>query len=343
MPLSCTFLMCSERSGSNLIARMFDAHPACCSPTPTHLARILAENRGRYGDLADDGVWRQLCADAADLLATTIGPWRRSWTAGELARAVPRRSLAALVHAVYAAEAEAAGKPHLFVKENHLHRFLPLVQQAFPGARIVAMVRDPRDMALSWRRSDVLRGGVLRAARTWRADQEALLQTLNCLVPGCDIHLIRYEDLIAAPQTTLAGVCAFLDLPPDPAMLAFHRGAGAAAQAASSEAWRNLDRPLIGNNAGKWRTGLTADEIAWVETECDGTMQAFGYRRSTAATQCDPARLEAALRPLEPWDKPGWARVPADEQAARRRRQDVVSRITSRPLLPHFAGEPAHA
>ncbi|MFN2369646.1 MAG: hypothetical protein ABR506_00675 [Candidatus Krumholzibacteriia bacterium] len=29
MPLDFTFLMCPERSGSNLITRMFDAHPDC--------------------------------------------------------------------------------------------------------------------------------------------------------------------------------------------------------------------------------------------------------------------------------------------------------------------------
>lgn len=34
MPLGFTFLMCSERSGSNLIARMFDAHPDCCGQPP---------------------------------------------------------------------------------------------------------------------------------------------------------------------------------------------------------------------------------------------------------------------------------------------------------------------
>ena len=342
MPLSFTFLMCSERSGSNLITRMFDAHPDCCGPSPTHLVRILAENRGRYGDLSADGPWRELCSDAAEILATKVGRWQREWTAADLQRAVPRRSLAAPLRTVFAAEAKSAGKAHLFIKENHLHRSLPLVQRAFPGARIVAMVRDPRDMALSWQQSDVLRGGVVRAARVWRADQDALLQVLNCLVRGRDIHLLRYEDLVSAPGPTLDAACAFVGLPPDPAMLDFHREDGATVQASSSEAWRNLDRPLMSGNFHKWRDGLTPDQLTWVEAVCSGAMEAFGYRPETSAP-ADLAGLEARLTAAEPWDKPGWARVSAAEQAARRRRETVVGRIAARPLVPHFDLEPAHA
>ncbi len=343
MPLGFTFLMCSERSGSNLVARMFDAHADCCGPSPTHLVRILAENRGRYGDLADDGAWGDLCRDAADLLATAVAPARRSWTADELAAATPRRSLASLVRSVFAAEAKAAGKSHLFIKENGLYRYLPFVQRAFPGAKVVAMVRDPRDMALSWKRSAVLRGGVVRASAIWRADQDGLLHTAGYLARGRDLHVIRYEDLVAAPESTLREVCAFLGLPYDPAMLAFHAGEGAAAQAAASETWRNLDRPLMRDNCGKWRRGLAAAEASWVEAVCGDLMPLFGYGPETGVTEDDRERLEARLLAAEPWDKPAWADVPAVERDLRRRRAEVVARIAVRPLCAVVSGEPVHA
>lgn len=343
MPLDFTFLMCSERSGSNLITRMFDAHPDCCGPSPTHLVRTLAGNRGRYGDLHDDRAWGELCRDAADLLATKVGAWQREWTAAQLAAAAPRRSLAALVRTVFAAEAKAAGKGHLFIKENHLYRYLPFVQRAFPGARIVAMVRDPRDMALSWKRSPILRGGVVRAARVWRDDQEALLRIMGCLGPGRGVHLLRYEDLVAAPEPTLAAVCAYLGLEYSPRMLEFHRGRPAALQAAASSVWRNLDQPLLGDNFGQWRRGLAAGEAAWVEAVCGGVMPLFGYRPEAALAGPELAALEAELTAAEPWDKPGWAEVPAAEQAQRRRQREVMDRIAARPYVPFFAGEPVHA
>ncbi|MBE0564399.1 MAG: sulfotransferase, partial [Krumholzibacteria bacterium] len=329
MPLGFTFLMCSERSGSNLIARMFDAHPDCCGPSPTHLVRVLAENRGRYGDLDDDRAWGELCRDAADLLATKVGAWQREWSAAQLSAASPRRSLAALVRAVFAAEAKAAGKGHLFIKENHLYRYLPFVLRAFPGLRIVAMVRDPRDMALSWKRSPILRGDVVRAARIWQEDQEQLIRVLGFLEPGRDIHLLRYEDLVADPAGALAAACAAVGLPMDPAMLAFHGTASAAAAAVRTDDWKNLGRPVMAANFGKWRDGLDAAEAAYVERLCGPAMAVFGYACETDDPRTT-TELEAELLPRERHEKSGWDDVPADEQRLRRERAAVLARIAER-------------
>ena len=69
MPARVAMLMCSERSGSNLITRMMGAHPDVCSPAPSHLIRILAENRCRYGDLQVDSHWDRLLNDALKRIA----------------------------------------------------------------------------------------------------------------------------------------------------------------------------------------------------------------------------------------------------------------------------------
>jgi hypothetical protein len=340
--LATTFLMCSERSGSNLIARMFDAHPDCCGPTPTHIVRILVENRARYGDIGDDTAWAELCRDAADILATKVGSWRRSWTAAQLAAAAPRRTLGALLHTVLAGEARAAGASHLFIKENHLYRYLPFVQRAFPGMKIVAMVRDPRDMALSWKRSPILRGDVVRAARIWREDQEQLIRVLGYLEPGRDIHLLRYEDLVADPAAELAAACAVAGLPMDPAMVAFHDRSGSTADAARTDDWKNLDRPVMASNFNKWKDGLDAAEVAYIEALCGPAMDVFGYERAGGGTQ-DIAELEAELLPRERHEKPGWADVPADEKRIRSRRTKVLARIAARPWAPQLVGGPIHA
>ena len=35
--VSFDFLICSERSGSNLIAKVMDTHPDACGPFPPHI------------------------------------------------------------------------------------------------------------------------------------------------------------------------------------------------------------------------------------------------------------------------------------------------------------------
>jgi len=328
-----TFLMCSERSGSNLISRMFDAHRSVCAPTPAHLVRVLGENRHRYGDPADPAEWRRLLDDTVDLLVSTVGPWRTTWTADELDQAADGRDLPGLLRGVLRAEARAGGKTSLFLKENHLHRYLPFVQRAFPGLRIVAMVRDPRDMALSWKRSPILRGDVVRAARVWQNDQDELVRIMGWLGPDEGIHQLTYEQLVTDPETRLAETCAFLGLDMDPAMLEFHSRGASREHASRSDDWKNVARPVMRDNFAKWREGLTGAEAAYVERMCAGSMAFFGYDCETD----DPrslAELEAELLPLERQEKPAWQDVPADEKRLRSARYEVVQRIAN--------AEPAH-
>lgn len=50
--MKCVFLMCSERSGSNLITRMMNAHPDICRPAVKHISNVLTRNVFRFFDPA---------------------------------------------------------------------------------------------------------------------------------------------------------------------------------------------------------------------------------------------------------------------------------------------------
>ena len=179
--LSFVFLQCSERSGSNFITRLFDAHPEVCGPSPAHVLRLFCDHAHRYGDLAGASAWATLAEDVATTLDVKIGTWATQWTAEQLAALAPQGDVAGLFRALYGAEARANNKHRVFLKENHLYRHLPFVLSAFPGARFVFQVRDPRDMALSWKNARELRGDVARASAVWARDQTAGLSVLGQL------------------------------------------------------------------------------------------------------------------------------------------------------------------
>lgn len=326
-----TLLMCSERSGSNLITRMMGAHPDVCSPSPTHLIRVLAENRCRYGDLTDEGNWLRMLGDVVDLLATQLGHWQNTWTIDSLSDAVPERTLLSLVRHLFFAEAAAAGCGQLFVKENHIYRYFPFLQRVFAGLQIVHLVRDPRDMALSWKRSSILRGDVVRAAKIWQEDQKRGLQLMGELAGSTALHQVRYEDLVSDSKGELDKICHAIGLMPAEEMLDFHRKNESVADSARTSDWENLGRPVMSANFGKYRKGLSTNEISLIESVCGETMTAFGY-------PCDIknaltlAELESELVPLERAEKPGWAEVCAEEKELRRARVKVLTRIAAYPL-----------
>ncbi len=275
--MTIAFLMCSERCGSNLITRMLDAHPAVCGPATKHLVNPVARNAFRYEPLDDRANWDDLLDDIHALLAADFSHWRTTPTRGQLQHLAPTGDLPRLLRSIFENEALAHGKTHVFVKENHVYEFIAYLLMHFPDAHYVYQVRDPRDMALSWKNNPGHPGGVCRAARQWQIDQQNSLKIFNELRKRGQAVRVHYEQLIADPQAALADVLALLGLRFDERMLSFHESELTRANAAQQPAWANLDRALMSDNKHKYRLALSADEIRAVEWLCFNEMQHLGY------------------------------------------------------------------
>lgn len=325
------FLACSERSGSNLITRVMDSHSAFCGPSPTHLFRYLLDYRSRYGDLSVPRNWRLLVEDAVRLFDSKLGTWRAEITAQELDDNVPSRDIRGLGSYVYEKELRLNEKQALFVKENHLWRHMDFFRSAYPEAKYVFFVRDPRDMALSWKKSPNLRGCALRAARMWKRDQAETLRFYRDPEWASDMILIRYEDLLAQPEAELRRLCRFLDVAYEPEMTCLDRNPSAVVDAAAMKEWENLKRPLLAGNAGKFRQGLFDAEIAFVESHCRAEMLSFGYE-PVSAEPADEASLAATLQSGELHDKPAYREQPEASRRRHEKRAAVVAGIAARSV-----------
>lgn len=295
MVVEFTFLMCSERCGSNLITRLLDAHPQVCGPATKHLLNPVARNLFRYEPLAERDNWNALLDDVHRLLAADFSSWRHAFTRESLQALAEPGDAAALLRAIFTTEAQANGKAQVFVKENQVYEFIAFLLLHFPQARYVYQVRDPRDMALSWKNNPGHPGGVCRAARQWQADQQNTLKIFTELHRRGQAERVRYEELISHPQAALEPVLAMLGLRWEPSMLAFHESDLTRENAARQHAWANLDKALMRDNKHKYRQSLSADEIRAVEAICRFEMPCLGYTcESTAAELERFARDELA-------------------------------------------------
>lgn len=101
-------------------------------------------------------------------------------------------------------------------------RFL---QALYPEARFVVVVRHPVVVALSTRKWAGPVAGLAPLLENWLAAHETFLADANRLRR---LHVLRYEDLVGRPETTLAGLAEFLDLstPIDPGSLDGRRSDG---------------------------------------------------------------------------------------------------------------------
>ncbi len=327
------FLLCSERSGSNLFIRLLDSHPDFCGPPPSHLIRTLALNLTRLGDVEqDEQAWQRLLDVSTRVMQHQLGVWQCSMDARTLSRCVEERSVRGVISAIYTAEAHAQNKTRSVIKENRIHIFLPFLMQVFPDARYVWVVRDPRDMALSWKRSSNHPGDVRRGTQVWLQDQERFRQILGYLAPSGRIMRLRYEDIVQTPEPALTTLCDFLQVAYDPAMLNFHDKEDTKANAVRIANWENLARPLIGDNTGKFRNALTQEEISYIESACAIEMRAHEY-----ALTSEPEGLKDAEHALEAQQGKEdltlqWRALSPEEQSIREGRQSVIDYINALPI-----------
>ncbi|NNE22463.1 MAG: hypothetical protein HKN11_07610 [Rhizobiales bacterium] len=100
-------LMCSERSGSNLITRMFDAHPEVAAPGTSHIMYVLSENAWKYG--ANHSTLQR---DLPDIFRAKISSWLIDEMPPDQLRALSRGadSVPAVIAGLLKAELSAEGK-----------------------------------------------------------------------------------------------------------------------------------------------------------------------------------------------------------------------------------------
>jgi len=270
------FLICSERSGSNLIAKVMDGHPRVCGPFPSHMMRTFCPQYYLYGDLGDEANWAYLTDDVAEYLANIFAQWESVVSGEELREQCPGRTLTEIIRYAYEKEAHARGKDRVFVKENHAYQFIPFTLANFPQSRFVWLVRDPRDMALC-QRDSILAGGVQRAMEAWKPDQAESLKVYGFLKDTGRILLLKFEDLVGRSEDTARQLCDFLELAYAPEMLDFHKNANVTANAGAITAWADLGKPIIADNYNNYQSALSEAEIRFVEAACRDEMQALGY------------------------------------------------------------------
>jgi hypothetical protein len=222
------FIVGCDRSGTTMLRLILDGSPDVAIPTES---MIFVDFAGQAG--------AAFATDAEfDRLAYAV--WRhpkvREWgLPGDPplreGRTGPAAYRAAL-EAPFLAYAELHGKPRWADKTPYYVGEIDQVKRVFPEARIVNLVRDGRDVALSLLRVPFGPGNVWAAARQWRAAVDAG-DTADARYDG-DVLTIRYEDLVAEPDAVARQVCAFCEIAYRPD--ARHRGLGRR-QLASSGGW----------------------------------------------------------------------------------------------------------
>jgi sulfotransferase family protein len=133
------------------------------------------------------------------------------------------------------------------LKEVWMIDFVPALARAFPDARFVVLMRDPRATIASLRalgeRDPSQRAHAVSYLRHWR--KQVALVTHFRSDPALEgrVHVVEYEALLAEGQAAVDGLCRFLELEPHADMLDPKRYRDAAGQAWSGNSSFDGARP----------------------------------------------------------------------------------------------------
>ena len=289
------FLICSERSGSNLIEHILGAHPDVCALSSVHYGvRLLRHFHYTLPRGGESAAWRALLEWAVSRTG-----WLRSEAEARRLHAWvsarPQVTAAELARFLYLDLPQAEGKL-LFVKDRGLHDWMFFLREIFPQAKFVFQVRDPRDYLLSAQRMPrSMFGSTRQALAAWDQDQRFGLATLG-LLGAARVHLQRYEDLVRDPVGTLQALTEFLGIRWDDSMIAFHEMPFAKRRVRDNPVpMQNLDKPLLRENYGKWRQALSASAVKTVEAHLGQLMDRFGYPRQHDPRFAQMHRFKALL------------------------------------------------
>jgi len=218
------FILSSPRSGSTLLRVMLAGHPSLSSPPELHLLpfETMVEREQELGvSQLGEGLKRAFMA------LKDIDAAASQKIVDEL---IDRN---ATVKEVYQQLQQLAGN-RLLVDKSPTYasnsETLERAEAMFDGAKYIHLVRHPYSVVESFARmrmDKLVSSGdsdpYQLAELIWRDSNQNILNLAGDIDPDRYL-LVYYEDLVSNPQTVLEGVCEFLEVPFDPAVLTPYQG-----------------------------------------------------------------------------------------------------------------------
>ncbi|MCE9613225.1 MAG: sulfotransferase [Lentisphaerae bacterium] len=202
------FLVSQPRAGSTLLQRLMARHPDVHTTTEPWwlLQPCYGLKDAGFSAEYEEGGWARL---AMRTFFNKIG-----------GRAVQVEGLRAMGKVVYSAALRGSGKTHFLDKTPRYYAIIEELAEIFPHASVVLLLRNPLAVLTSivrtwvkghWESLPSYRLDLLEAPARMARGIEAL---------GSRAIVLRYEDVVRAPDAQLTQLWSRLGLPPAPVVLA---------------------------------------------------------------------------------------------------------------------------
>lgn len=281
------FVIGNPRSGTSLLRLMLMSHPLVVIPPEAGFAVWL---HPKYAAWSPGEGYE---AFVEDLLETRKFEF---WNLGgdEISRSLAAQGpedYGALVAAVYRCYAQGV-KPEAtcWGDKNNFHvGEVDRLKAIFPNGRFIHIVRDGRNVAVSYRRlhqrdmksryAPSLPFDVGEIAREWAHNVTRVEEAMAGFGDPARVLTVRLEDLTRRPKEILEDVCRVLGLRFDPSMLEYHRlTPNEGGEPAEFLQWKERNaQPVEATDTDEYLGVLSVEEIRAFEEIAGHALERFGY------------------------------------------------------------------
>jgi sulfotransferase family protein len=271
------FVVGCPRSGTTMLQLMLHAHPRIALPPENRFVLPAYQRRHAFGDLGDPARRRALARWIAG--TENFADLGLDLAALEEAVVAAPPTLGSALGTVFRAYADRFGKPRWGDKRPAYLRHLPTILRLFPDAQIIDIVRDGRDCVASLKETSWAPKQLADLVDFWARAADSSLRAARVYGPGV-YHRMRYEDLVADPETHLRVLCGFLGEDYHPAMARPSEVAPVAVP--SYKTWHVLThQEVTTSRVRSWQSRLSAEEIGYCEAVFGSRLERLGYAPST--------------------------------------------------------------
>ncbi len=188
---------------------------------------------------------------------------------------------------------------HWVEKTPRTESHLDVLDELFPDAKLIQIVRDPRAVFASIKNRIMKQYGyhtkAHRLVRSWNCSAREISRLLQ---DPFRFLVVRYEDLVRTPRKVLENICRFGGFDFCENMLEPTR-AGNDWQ--GNSAFHKTFRGISTASLDQWKDTLTEQEIWWVEMHCRKGMKLANYPLQTSAHFHGHAGLKRAKIVCQPF------------------------------------------
>jgi len=263
------FILGSGRNGSTLLASILNAHKDVFVPPEQFILPYTIFKRYLKFYWSINNLKQ-------DVLNTIKMPNQTlNWKVDLRKIELKDKGMASLFNSIYRSYAkQVKGDVKIWGDKTPLNiHFLNFIYPEFSNAKYIFLIRDPRDVALSYKKlTDHKAKNTDFAIWKWNDS----VKMLDYLLARTDVLIIKYEELVCNPERELKKILSYLEISEDMSILSSKSGASDMGVGDHSF-HQNLDKPINSSSVGKWKLELQDLDIKYAEQHTKLNRKRFGY------------------------------------------------------------------